>query len=419
MLNNFRSAARSLRKSPGFSVVAIGILALGIGASTAIFSVLHALLLKPLPYRDARQLVQVQSQHSEQGISILAPATFVELSQQSRSFAAIAAQQYYYVNLTKAAAPAQLTEVQATETYFQVFGVSPLKGRTWTASETVEGSAPVAVIGEQIWRTQFNSRDDIIGQTITLDDIAHVVIGVMPAGFNDPWGNATLWRPIPMNGKATQDRRTRYWSVFARLKDGVSLRQADAELAAFARQAAETFPIENKGWTLAAADLHNLVVGNYRTGLLVVAGAVACVLLITCANVAGLSVVRGISRRKELAVRAAVGASRGHLLRQLLSESLLLALAGGGLGILIANWGVDAIVGHFADGWLPRAGEISINLPVLLAALLLTMGTGLAFGLIPAWSASRVDANDALKDGSGRGSAGPAARRLRSGLVIV
>lgn len=418
MLSALRSAARSLGKSPGFSVVAIGILALGIGASTAIFSVVYGLLLKPLAYHDSGRLVQVQSQHQEQGTNVLAPATFMDLARESKSFAAIAAQQYYYVNLTKTATPAQLTEVQATETYFKLFGVAPLKGRTWNPDETLEGSAPVVVLGEQLWRSQFNAREDIIGQSILLDDVAHTIIGVMPASFSDPWGNAALWRPIPMNGQATQDRRSRYWSTFARLKEGVTLEQAGAELAAFARQAEQAHGEDNKGWTLTATDLQALVIGNYRTGLFVVAGAVACVLLITCANVAGLSVVRAIGRRKELAVRAALGATRSHLLRQLLAESLLLALVGGGLGILVANWGVSGILGFFSEGWLPRSGEIAINTPVLLGALVLTLATGVAFGLVPAWSASRADANDALKDG-GRGSAGPASRRLRSGLVIV
>ncbi len=419
MLSALRSAVRSLGKSPGFSVVAIGILALGIGASTAIFSVVYGLLLKPLAYQDSGRLVQVQSQHREQGTSVLAPATFLDLARESKSFAAIAAQQYYYVNLTKTATPAQLTEVQATDNYFKLFGVAPLKGRTWNPDETLEGSAPVAVIGEQLWRSQFNAREDIIGQPVMLDDVAHTIIGVMPASFTDPWGNAALWRPMPMNGRATQDRHTRYWSAFARLQEGETLEQAGAELAAFARQAEQAHPEDNKGWTLTAADLQGLVIGNYRTGLFVVAGAVACVLLITCANVAGLSVVRAIGRRKELAVRAALGATRGHLLRQLLAESLGLALLGGALGILVANWGVSGILALFNEGWLPRSGEIAINTPVLLAALVLTLATGVAFGLVPAWSASRADANDALKDGAGRGSAGPASRRLRSGLVVI
>ncbi len=419
MLNDFRSAARSLRKSPGFSVVAIVILALGIGASTAIFSVVHALLLKPLAYHDAAQLVQVQSQHREHPATVLAPATFADVARDSRSFAAIAAQQYYYVNLTGTETPTRLTSVEATADYFRLFGVAPLLGRTWNPAETVAGASAVVVLGEATWRSHFNSRPDLVGQTVMLDDVAHTVIGVMPASFSDPWGNAAVWRPLPMNGPAMQDRATRYWSVFARLGDGVALGLARTELAAFGQRLAQAHPTHYRDWSLTASDLHGLVVGDYRTGLLVVLGGVACVLLITCANVAGLSIVRSLGRRKELAVRAALGASGGRLLRLLLAESLVLAGFGGGLGVLLANWGIDAILALVSEGWLPRAGEIAISQPVLLAALVLTLVTGLAFGLVPAWNASRTDANDALKESSGRGSAGPAARRLRSGLVVT
>jgi putative ABC transport system permease protein len=421
MLSDFRIAARSLAKTPGFAAIVIGILALGIGASTAIFSVVNAVLLRPLAYHDARRLVQVQSQHPEQGVSVLAPATFGDLAREAKSFSALGAQEYYYFNLTKTAAPTRITGIQATADYFRLFGVAPALGRTWNPDETRAGAAPVVVLGDRIWRSQFNARDSILGEQITLDDVAYTVIGVMPASFMDPWGNAQLWVPMPLNEKTLSDRTARYWSSFARLADGVTLAQAAAELNTFGLRLQQAYPQNYRGWTLNVADLHGLVVGDYRTGLLVVLGAVTCVMLITCANVAGLSVVRAIGRRKELAIRAALGASGGRLMRQLLGESLLLSLAGGSLGVLVANWGVSAIlvIVIVGDGWLPRSGEIGINTPVLLAALALTLVTGIAFGLAPAWSASRTDANDALKDGAGRGSSGPASRRLRSGLVVI
>ncbi|HEX7630571.1 MAG TPA: ABC transporter permease, partial [Lacunisphaera sp.] len=419
MLNDFRSAAHSLAKSPGFAVVAIIILALGIGASTAIFSVVHAVLLKPLGYQDAAQLVQIQSQHPEQGLSAIAPATFDNLRRESRSFAAITAQQYYYVNLTRTSSPTRLTAIEASADYFQVFAQRPLLGRTWNPEETRAGAMPVVVLGADLWRTQFNSRRDIIGETIMLDDVAHTVIGVMPASFTDPWGNGALWRPLMLNGPAMKERAARYLSAYARLRPNVTLEQARAELAALGGRLAQDYPQDYRGWSLTATDLQANVVSDYRTGLLVVLGGVGCVLLITCANVAGLCIVRSLARRKELAVRAALGASGSQLLRQMLTESLVLAALGGGLGVLLANWGVAAIVASLGDSWIPRASEIAINGPVLAATLGLTIATGLAFGLGPAWSASRTDANDALKDTAGRGSAGPAARRIRSGLVIT
>jgi putative ABC transport system permease protein len=419
MIHDLRFAFRSLGKTPGFSVVAILVLALGIGASTAIFSVVHGVLLSPLAYHDSGRLVQLRSVHPEQGQSALAPATFMDAARDARSFAALAGQRYDYVNLTKVDTPTRLTGVQATENYFQTFGVAPLMGRTWNAEETRANAAPVVVINETLWRTQLNARPDIIGSTLVLDDIPHTVIGVMPASFTDPWGSGTLWRPLPMNGAEAANRQARFWTGFARVADGVTLEQANAELATIAQRLAAAHGEHYRGWSLDAADLQTQVVGNIRTGLWVVLGAVGCVLLITSANVAGLSVVRALGRRKELAIRAALGASGRQLLRQLLAESLLLAFVGGMLGVLMATWGVTAIRAIVGNGWLPRIGEVAINTPVLLAALALTLGTGIAFGLAPAWSAARTDANEALKDGSGRGSAGPASQRLRSGLVVL
>lgn len=418
MLAAFRLACRQLAQSPGFTLVAVAVLALGIGASTAIFSVVNALLLTPLRYGDARPLVQLRSLHPEQGYSALAPATFLDVSADARSFEAVAAQTYYYYNLTRIGTAARVTGVQATADYFKLWQVPPLLGRTWNPGETRPGAAPVVVLSEQVWRKHYAANPALLGRTITIDDTAVTVIGVMPASFQDPWGNGSLWRPMPLDGEIPRDRGSRYWSPFARLKPGVTVESANAELATLADRLAQAYPENHRDWTLVAGDLHRAVVGDYHRGLYIVLGAVGCVMLITCANVAGLNVVRATARRKELALRTALGASRGQLFGHLLAESLLLALLGGAAGVLVGSWGIDALLASVPEGWLPRAGEIALDGTVLAAAFALTLVTGLVFGIAPGLTAARVDAHEALKENS-RASASPAAKRLRSVLVVT
>jgi putative ABC transport system permease protein len=417
-MNDLRLAVRQLAKSPRFTAIAVLTLALGIGASTAIFSVVHALLLSPLQYGASGQLVQVQSRHQEPGVSDLAPATFGDVAATNASFTHLAAQYYYYVNLTGTDTPALLNSGEVTADYFRLFGVAPLRGRTWNPDDLKPSAAPVVVLSHTLWHSQFNSRESIIGQQIMLDDVAHTVIGIMPASFKDPADIAQIWRPMRAGADDLLNRSSRYWTVFGRLRPGLALTQANTELAAIAGQLALAHPKNYEGWTLQAVDLRSLVVGDYRTGLLVVLGAVGCVMLITCANVAGLSIVRAAARRKELAIRAALGSSRYQLIRRLLAESLLLAALGGGTGVLFASWGVAALLAGSPGGWLPRASEIALNLPVLAATLALTALTGLASGLAPGFTASRIDATEALKDGT-RSSAGPSGRRLRAALIVA
>lgn len=417
MLHDFRHALRVFSKSPGFAVVTVLVLALGIGASTAVFSVVHALLLSPLRYREARQLVQVQSVHREQGTGNLAPATFMDVAAQAQSFESFAAQTYYYVNLTRSGPPALITAVQATRDYFHLFGVAPLLGRVWNAEETQPGATPVVVLSQTLWETQFGARRDLIGQTILLDDLPRTVIGVMPTSFKDPWGNTALWMPMPVDGDTLKNRSSRYWSTFARLKPGVTLEQATAELATLASGLEQSHPDNYRGWSLQARDLNRQIVGDYREALLVIIGAVACVMLVTCANIAGLCLVRAAGRRKEISIRVALGASRGRLFSQLIAESLLLSLAGGVLGLVLGSWGLDALLATVPDGWLPRGDEVALNTPVVLAVLALSVLTGLVFGLAPAFSASRADAQEALKETHSAGSR--SAQRLRAGLVVA
>ncbi len=412
----FRQSVRSLSKSPGFSFVAIVILAAGIGASTAVFSVVHALLLTPLRYGQGDRLVQVQSVHPQQGVSPLAPATMLDVAAQARTLDAIAAQTYYYVNLTKSGTPALLTAAQVTADYFKLLAVAPLHGRTWTADEAKPGATPVVVLGQRLWETQFGARRDLIGETILLEDTPTTVIGIMPKSFCDPWGTAELFIPMPLGAETVKNRGSRYWSTFARLAPGVSLEQANAELAGVARDLERGFPENYRGWSLQAADLHRLVVGDYREALWIIVGAVACVMLITCANLAGLCLVRASARRKELAIRVSLGATRGQIATQLLTESFLLSLAGGVGGVLLAHWGLAGLLA-LTGGWLPRGDEVAVNAPVLLATLGLTLLTGLAFGLAPVFTQARVDAQEALKDAHSATSR--SAQRLRSSLVVA
>ncbi len=417
-MKDLRFAFRQLLKSPAFTLVAIVTLALGIGASTTIFSVVKALLLSPLQYHDADRIVQVQSEHKAQGSAGVAPATFFDLAAAAHSFESLAAQEYYYFNLTKIGTPLSVTGAKTTADYFQLLGVAPLLGHTWQPNDTKPGAAPVVILSYSLWQKQFGGAPGVIGQTVQLNDVAHTVVGVMPKSFKDPFDNARLWLPISRADRETQDRSARYWGCFGRLRAGVSPAQADAELATIAHRLESTYGEHYRGWTLRTADLQALILGNYRTGLLVILSAVGCIMLITCANVAGLTIVRSAARRHELAIRAALGASRWQILRQLLTESLLLSFVGGLLGVLLASWGLDALLASsFAEN-LPRASEIKLDLPVLGAALGLSLLTGLSFGLAPGFTAAKIESSEALKE-SGRGSAGLTSRRFRSGLVVA
>lgn len=418
LLQDVARATRALRKNPGFAGTAVLILGLGIAACVAIFSVVHPLLLSPLQYRKASELVQVQAHHEQQGDAGLAPAAFGDLATRSSSFASLAAQYYYYVNVTGIDTPTLINSAEVTPDYFTLFGIAPFLGRTWSIEETNPSATPVVVLSHKLWRGQFSARESIIGRQIMLDDVAHTVIGVMGPSFKDPAEVAQMWRPIRAGGDNFLERTSHYWTVFGRLKAGVAVDRANAELAGIAAQLAQAYPKTDEGWSLRADDLRRRVTSSYHTGLLVLLGAVGCVILITCANVAGLNLVRATVRRRELAIRTALGATRAQLLRQLLAESLVLSALGGAVGLLLGNWSLTALLTTLPEGWLPRADEIALDLPVIGVALALTVATGLAFGLAPGLIATRVDANDALKD-QARGSASRSTRRLRSGLVVT
>ena len=418
-MNNLRYALRQLRKSPGFTFVAVLTLALGIGANTAIFTVVNAVLLQPLPFPDADRLVAVQSRNFQENLKGLgfAPAGFRDVEKQVTSFDGLAAFRYNYDNLTGVEKPTSLTGGLVTQDYFKVLGEKALIGRTFTREDAAANAKPTAVLSYDLWQKQFGGRSDLVGTSITLDDVPHEVIGVMPRTFKDPYNVPSLWRIFPNEGGENAVANARFWAALGRIKAGVPAATVQAELSTIAGRLAQSDPKFYKGWDLNISPLRDEVVGNYREGLLLVVGAALLVLLITCANVAGLQFVRASTRQREVAIRLALGASRSAIVRSHLVESLLLVTLGGIGGVLIASWGLDALLAGLSRGWIPRSDEIALNTTVLAATGLTSLVTGVVFGLFPAWHATRVEAIDSLRDGS-KGSSGLQSVRLRGALVI-
>jgi putative ABC transport system permease protein len=420
-MNDLRFALRQLRKSPGFTLIAVLTLALGIGANTAIFSVVYAVLLSPLPYPQADRIMAVQSRnlHEELKGQGFAPAGFRDVEKQAVSFESIAASRYNYDNLTRVEKPTSLTGSLVTQDYFRVLGVKALIGRTFTRADARASASPTVVLGYDLWQKQFGGRRELVGETITLDDVAHEVIGVMPRTFKDPFNIAALWRVFPNEGGENFVATSRFWGVIGRIKPGVPGATVQAELDTIAARLAQNDPKFYKGWDFTLSPLHDEVVGNYREGLLLVVGAALLVLLITCANVAGLQFVRASTRQREVAIRLALGATRAAIARGQLIESLVLVALGGAGGVLIGSWGLDLLLASLARDWIPRGDEIALNTPVLLATGAIALLTGLVFGLFPAWHATRVDAIDSLRDGGRGGSAGLQSVRFRGALVVT
>jgi putative ABC transport system permease protein len=419
-MNTLRYAVRQLRKSPGFTFVAVFTLALGIGANTAIFTVVNAVLLQPLPFPDADRLVAVQSRNFQENLKSLgfAPAGFRDVEKQVTSFESIAAFRYNYDNLTGVEKPTSLTGSLVTQDYFKVLGEKALIGRTFTREDAAANAKPSAVLSYDLWQKQFGGKNDLVGTSITLNDVPHEVIGIMPRTFKDPYNVPSLWRIFPNEGGENVVANARFWAALGRLKAGVPASTVQAELSTIAGRLAQSDPKFYKGWDLNISPLRDEVIGNYRDGLLLVVGAALLVLLITCANVAGLQFVRASTRQREVAIRLALGASRSAIVRSHLVESLLLVTLGGIGGVLIGSWGLDLLLANLARDWIPRGDEIGLNATVLAVTGVTALITGIVFGLFPAWHATRVEAIDSLRDGS-KGSAGLQSVRLRGALVIA
>lgn len=415
---DLRFGARTLVKNPGFTVVAVLTLALGIGANTAIFSVVNAVLFRPLPFAKPDQLVMIWENSLPRKLeqSQVSPVTFSDWREQKQLFEKIAGWWYPQVNLTDVGSePERVRTIDVTDGFFDVMGVPPMIGRTFTPGEDRQGSARLAVLGNGLWQRRFGSDSNIVGKAITLDGRSYSVIGVMPPDFKYPQ-DTEAWCTLGWDPRQ-HSRNARFFEVVARLKDGVTPARAQAEMSALSNRIAQENAQSNKDWGAAVVPLHTQLVGDFRLALLVLLAAVGLVLLIACANVANLLLARAGAREKEVAIRLALGAGRIRLVRQLLTESVLLAFLGGASGLLLAIFGSKLLMAVNPIK-IPRLDELSINLPTLGFTVGLVMLTGLVFGLVPALQASKPDLNRALKEG-GRDSRGGASSRIRSALVIA
>lgn len=419
LLQDLRYGARMLRKQPGFTLIAIATLALGIGANTAIFSVVNAVLLRPLPFKEAERLVLIREtklpQFPEFAVS---PANFLDWQKQNTVFERLVASRRGALNLTGTGDPERLRVMNVTEGFVAMLGIQPQLGRGFLPEENQPGNSNVVLLSHGLWMRRFGSDPNIINQTISLDGQSHTVVGVMPATFHFLDRETELWTPIALTPQQAQNRGGHNLSrVVGQLKPGVTFEQAHSEMVTIAERLAAQYPEVSTGWNVMLMPLLDYTVRRIKPALLVLLAAVAFVLLIACANVANLLLSRMAGRQKELAIRTAIGAGRGRIIRQLLTESLLLSLLGGVIGLLLANWGMDLLLA-LAPPNLPRLSDVSLDARVLAFTAAITLLTSLIFGLIPAWQATKPNLNETLKD-AGRGSTEGGRQVLRNGLVVL
>ena len=424
LLQDLRYGIRTLAKNPGFTIVAVLTLALGIGANTAIFSVVDAVLLRPLPYPQSERLFvvyQTLPQDPAQNTGVSYP-NYLDWTQQNQAFDSIAAARGNSQALSGQGEPTYIESGSVTSNYFDVLRVKPMLGRTLQSSDDALDASPVVVMSETLWRARFGADPAIVGKTITLEQHGVTVAGIVPAYFHPsvPDSAAQLWVPLRQDGVFSDmhgRRAGHYLAVLGRLKPGVTAAQAQSEMAALQDRLAEQYPNENKGWGIRIVSLQADMAGNVRAALLVLLGAVGFVFLIACANVASLQLARAASRRKEIAIRVALGAGRQRLLRQFLTESVLLSFIGGAVGLVLAYEALQGLIAWLpAD--LPRVSEIHVDARVLAFGLALSVLSGVIFGLAPAWYSSESRLAEALEGARGAGEE-RTSHRARNAFVIA
>jgi predicted permease len=418
---DLRYGVRTLVKSPAFTIVAVLSLALGIGANTAIFSVVNGILLRPLPYPEAERLAAVwhtPPQASFPGMTrfSVSPGNYLDWKEQSRAFEQMAIYQYAGLSLGTGGDPVPVTGAAVSSDFFSVLRTQVEKGRVFSPEEEQPGREQVVVLGRGLWQRAFGADPNLIGRTVTLNSRSFTVVGIMPAGFEFP-AEAELWVPLAWDAAERQTRAIHDYLVVARLKPDASLAQAQAEMSTISSRLEQQYPEENKGWGAVVIPLQEDLVGDVRPALLVLFSAVGFVLLIACANVANLMLARGANRRREIALRIALGATRSRIVRQLLCESVLLAVVGGLFGLLLASWGGQLLV-RLSSGSLPNSDEVGMDVWALGFTLLVSLAAGVLAGVAPALQFSKGELSETLKQGTGRGGGGSVKQRTRKALVV-
>ena len=419
---DLRYSSRTLMKRPAFTAVAVLTLALGIGANTAVFSVVNAVLLRPLPYPNADRLVTVWGNLHREGLTKMTASVpeFTDYQQRSQVFAQLAAYGWQSFNLTGDGSPERVVGARVTASLFPVLGVAPVLGRSFLLEEDQPGRDQVVMISHRLWQNRFASDPNMVGRAIVLNGRSLNVVGVMPAGFEFPFQDISVWKPAAFTAEeqAENERGSHFLNVAGRLRAGVTLEQAQTEMDGVGREMEGLYQGDYpNGYGVQIVSLHEETVGESRPALLILLATVGFVLLIACANVANLLLVRATSRQKEIAIRLALGASRRRVMSQLLAESMLLALVGGVAGLLLALWGADLLVA-LGPVDLPRLKEVAVDGRALGFTFALSLMTGVICGLAPALQASKPDLTESLKEGGKGAGADPRHRRLRSLLVV-